>query len=171
MKKQDAKVEEGIQWHNAYFPLQIIVTKELNEEEHVWLRSLTRNISLQEAKRLACQYRVIREKGTKEELLNAETIVELVSKASNIELARDVKEEGIMTIMEMAAPMIEEERKKAVEERKQGVRNMAEAYWELNGSAAMAAQKIRSKYPDVEKEFIDSVIREVYGMVNFTMGI
>ena len=94
----------------------------------------------------------------KDELLNAETVVELVSKASNIELARDVKEEGIMTIMEIAAPMIEEERKKTVEERKkvieerkQGVRNMAEAYWELNGNAAMAAQKIRSKYPDVEK--------------------
>ena len=86
-----------------------------------------------------------------------------VSKASNIELARDEKEEGIMTIMEMAAPMIEE-RKKAIEERKQGVRNMAEACWELNGNAAMAAQKIRSKYPDVEKEFIDSVIREVYGI-------
>ena len=106
----------------------------------------------------------------KNELLNAETVVELVSKASNIELARDVKEEGIMTIMEMVAPMIEEERKRAEKERKQGVRNMAEAYWELNGNAAMAAQKIRSKYPDVEKEFIDSVIREVYGMENFTMG-
>ncbi len=94
----------------------------------------------------------------------------MVSKVSNIELATDVKEEGIMTIMEMAAPMIEEERKKAIEERKkaieerkQGIRNMAEAYWELNGNAAMAAQKICSKYPDVEKEFIDSVIREVYG--------
>lgn len=88
-----------------------------------------------------------------------------------------MKEEGIMTIMEMAAPMIEEERKKAIEERKkaieerkQGVRNMAEAYWELNGNVTMAVQKIRSKYPDVEKEFIDSVIREVYGMENFTMG-
>lgn len=150
---------------HTVFPLQIIVTKELNEEDHVWLRSLTRTISLQEAKRLADQYRAIREKGTKEELLNAEMVVELVSKASNIELARDVKEEGIMTIMEMAAPMIEEERNKvAEEERKQGVRNMAEAYWELNGNAAMAAQKIRSKYPDVEKEFIDSVIREVYGI-------
>lgn len=150
---------------HTIFPLQIIVTKELNEEDHVWLRSLTRNISLQEAKRLAEQYRAIREKGTRDELLNAETVVELVSKASNIELAKDVKEEGIMTIMEMATPMIEEERNKvAEEERKQGVRNMAEAYWELNGNAAMAAQKICSKYPDVEKEFIDSVIREVYGI-------
>ena len=72
--------------------------------------------------------------------------MDLVSHASNIELAQDVKGDGIMTIMDVAGPVIEEEREKARAEREkakaerekarewliQGIRNMAETYFQFN---------------------------------------
>ena len=49
-----AEATKGIYYINRYceFPIQIIVTKELDEEQHVWINSLTSQISEQHIKKL-----------------------------------------------------------------------------------------------------------------------
>lgn len=153
LKKKGCKITgrcKGIyEVRNLLFPLQIIVTKELDETNHIWLKSLTRNISEQNARNLAYEYRAVRESGAKNDLFNAETVVNLVSHASNVVFAGDLKEEGIMTIMELAAPAIEAERKKTDEERKKtknerrtGIRNMAELCFRFNQPRETAKEAI-----------------------------
>lgn len=180
LKKRGCKITgrcKGIyEVRNLLFPLQIIVTKELDEKNHIWLKSLTRNISEQNARNLAYEYRAVRESGAKNDLLNAETVVNLVSHASNVVLTGELKEEGIMTIMELAAPAIEAERKKTDEERKKtdeerkktknerrtGIRNMAELCFRFNQPRETAKEAIIEKYPDSSSSFIDSILAEYY---------
>ena len=89
--------------------------------------------------------------------------MDLGSHASNIELAEDVKEDGIMTIMDIAGPVIEEEREKAREWLIQGIRNMAETYFQFNQPREAAQKAIVEKYPDAGENLINSVIVAVYG--------
>lgn len=155
---------------HTVFPLQIIVTKELDGEDHIWLRSLTRKLTLQDARRLSHQYRSVRKTGTKADRQNAETVMELVSRASDIELVKDEKEDGIMTIMDVAGPVIEEEREKAREEREKarewlllGMRNMAETYFQFGQPQEAAQKAVAEKYPDAGVELIHSIIANIYG--------
>lgn len=158
------------------FPLQIIVTKELDGKDHIWLRSLTKKLTIQDARLLSHQYQSVRKNGTKADRQNAEMVMELVSHASDIELVKDGKEDGIMTIMDVAGPVIEEERERAREEREKareerekarkwlmlGIRNMAETYFQF-GQPQQAAQKaIAEKYPDAGEELINSIIANIY---------
>ena len=146
---------------HTVFPLQIIVTKELDDQ--IWLRSLTRTLTIQDARRLSHQYKSVREYGTKAEQQNAETVMDLVSRASNIEFAEEVKEDGIMTIMDVAGPVIEEEREKARQWLILGIRNMAETYFQFRQPRETAQKAIIEKYPDAGESLINSVIVTVYG--------
>lgn len=48
------------------------------------------------------------------------------------------------------------------EGRIEGIRNTAEAYYELNVDAFTTAEKVKAKYADINKAVIDRIIEEVY---------
>lgn len=58
------------------FPMQIIVTKELNWENHVWLKSLTRSLERKQAEELLDSYEKLEDE---KDCANAGAIVKLVS--------------------------------------------------------------------------------------------
>ncbi len=126
------------------------------------MKSLTRQITVQRAKSLAYQYHLMRESGSKVDLLNAEAVVDYVSRASDVVLEKDVKEDDIMTIMELAAPKIEEERRKAEEERKLSIRNMVELCFQFGLPKEAARDTVIKKYPSIGKDSINSIIAVIY---------
>ena len=66
--------------YDMIFPMQVIVTKELEESRHVWLKSLTRSMNIAQAERLLDSYdRLERE----EERAKAGVVVNLVSDINN----------------------------------------------------------------------------------------
>lgn len=75
--------QEGKRIYRIYdmiFPMQVIVTKELEESRHVWLKSLTRSMNIAQAERLLDSYdRLERE----EERAKAGVVVNLVSDINN----------------------------------------------------------------------------------------
>jgi hypothetical protein len=65
--------------HGAFFPSQIIVTNELDPENHVWLRSLTNHIQESDVKKLAQATRQLTQKG---DVDNSESVIEVVVNAN-----------------------------------------------------------------------------------------
>lgn len=66
--------------YDMIFPMQVIVTKELEESRHVWLKSLTRSMNIAQAERLLDSYD--RLEGEKERA-KAGVVVNLVSDINN----------------------------------------------------------------------------------------
>jgi hypothetical protein len=83
---------------NVLFATQIIVTGAIDKEEHLWLTSLTKNITREDYTELMLKVNVL--KGN-EDRRNAEAVVEVVSKA-NQEQLKKWKEDAAM------APVIQE---------------------------------------------------------------
>lgn len=83
-------------------PIQIIVTSRLNKDEHIWLNSLTKTLSLEQAKELVCTTNELQDVKQKQ---FAETVWEVVAKA-NEELIEKMMEEDIMcqALMEIMKP-------------------------------------------------------------------
>lgn len=76
----------------GFFPMQVIVSGELNKELHIWLTSLTRNLKTSAAETLV--YRIGRLK-EKDEQMNASAVLNLAMEA-NREVFEKVKEENPM---------------------------------------------------------------------------
>lgn len=72
------------------FPMQFLVTKELNAENHVWVTSLTRNMSRERAQKLLGSYSALSEIEDKQ---NADSVMNVTSQA-NIELFKKMIQEG-----------------------------------------------------------------------------
>ncbi len=89
------------------FPIQILVTKELAKESHVWITSLTRTLSREEARELLDNCAGL---GSDEDRRNADSVVNVASEA-NIELFKRMIQEGDQMceeLKELLAPEIEE---------------------------------------------------------------
>lgn len=66
--------------YDMIFPMQVIVTKELEESRHVWLKSLTRSMNIAQAERLLDSYDRLE---GEEERAKAGVVVNLVSDINN----------------------------------------------------------------------------------------
>ena len=89
------------------FPLQILVTKELNKETHVWVTSLTRTMSRARAQQLLNNYSMLEDS---EDRQNADSVMNVASEA-NIDLFKKMIQEGdhmCEELKELLAPEIVE---------------------------------------------------------------
>ncbi len=89
------------------FPMQILVTKELNEESHVWVTSLTRTLSRKRAHKLLYHYSALKDN---EDKRNADSVMNVTSQA-NIVLFKKMIQEGdhmCEELKELLAPEIVE---------------------------------------------------------------
>ena len=89
------------------FPMQILVTKELDQKTHVWVTSLTRTLDRERAKRLLDNCSVLADE---EDRRNADSVVNVASEA-NIELFKKMIQEGDQMceeLKELLAPEIVE---------------------------------------------------------------
>jgi hypothetical protein len=95
-----------IQKSSLFFPIQIIVTEELESEEHVWLRALTDHLQEADARRLAQATRILSQKG---DIDNADAVINVTMKA-NKEFFEKIKEDEIMceALREFFRPELEE---------------------------------------------------------------
>ncbi len=89
------------------FPMQVLVTKELVRESHVWITSLTRTLSRDDARELLDN---CAELGSEEDRRNADSVVNVASEA-NVELFKRMIQEGDQMceeLKELLAPEIVE---------------------------------------------------------------
>lgn len=89
------------------FPMQFLVTKELNEKNHVWVTSLTRNIDRKKAQKLLYNYSALSDIEDKQ---NADSVMNVTSQA-NIQLFKKMIQEGdhmCEELKELLAPEIVE---------------------------------------------------------------
>ncbi len=108
----------------ALFPMQVLVTKELDREEHVWVTSLTRNLSRKRAQKLLGSCTGLSDD---EDRRNADSVVNVASEA-NIELFRKMIQEGDQMceeLKELLAPEIVEFKIRLAEQNAQLMDNAA----------------------------------------------
>jgi len=89
------------------FPMQILVTKELDRKSHIWITSLTRTLGRKDARDLLDHCAKL---GSAEDRENADSVVNVASEA-NIELFKKMIQEGdrmCEELKEMLAPEIVE---------------------------------------------------------------
>ncbi len=106
------------------FPMQILVTKELNEENHIWVTSLTPTMSRTRAQKLLNNYSALK---NDEDKRNADSIVNVASEA-NIELFKKLIQEGEQMceeLKELLAPEIMEFKIRLEEQNAQLAENAA----------------------------------------------
>lgn len=118
------------------FPMQILVTKELNEESHVWVTSLTRTLSRERAHKLLYNYSALKDN---EDKRNADSVMNVTSQA-NIELFKKMIQEGdhmCEELKELLAPEIVEFKIRLAEQSAQLADNAAK----LADNAAEIADK------------------------------
>lgn len=107
-------VSRGIYYvyKDGFFDTQIIVSKELSQEEHLWVVSLTRNIQRETAKRLAIQTRSFSGKSERE---YADSVLSVAIEANKKEFGILKKEENDMN--EALTKFFETEINEKVEEK------------------------------------------------------
>lgn len=103
-----AKVKKGIyRIDDLIFPIQVLVTRELDKESHIWITSLTRSLNRKDAQGLLDNCAGL---SSSEDRKNADSIVNVASEA-NIELFKKMIQEGDQMceeLKEMLAPEIVE---------------------------------------------------------------
>lgn len=118
-KRKIECVANGIYYiSEPWFDVQLIVTSELDEKEHMWLRSLTEQMSSETAQRLVCEIQGLKREDEKD---FADSVLEVAMSANRNAFHR-VKEGVDMcnALRELMAPEIEAEleaaRKRVTEE-------------------------------------------------------
>ncbi|MDE7028653.1 MAG: hypothetical protein K2P63_01590 [Lachnospiraceae bacterium] len=106
-KKYDVvKKADGIyRVSGLLFPVQILATKELNEQSHVWITSLTRTMNMECAQRLLDNFTGLSDDTDRK---NADSVMNVASEA-NIELFKKMIQEGDQMceeLKELLAPEI-----------------------------------------------------------------
>ena len=101
------------------FPAQIVVTKELNRQEHIWLTALTDEMQKQQMKELLDKVESFHTKFDRE---LAEAVLEVAIKA-NWQTAQELRGDGNMceALMELMEPEINKIKETVREETKQQV--------------------------------------------------
>jgi hypothetical protein len=129
------------------FDMQIIVSREVEEKEHVWLYSLQRDISWEAYYRLLMS---IDELESKEKEEYGEAVLEVVSRANmeHIEKWKEA-EEMCATLEKIMAPELEEKKQEGIWEGRQ--EGMIIAYAELGISVQNIAEKLSLSVETVEK--------------------
>lgn len=139
-----------VEW-NGGFPLQVIVTKELDKERHVWLRSLSDELDEEDLSRL---FRSVGQTEGKQEREYAEAVMQVGIKA-NVETIKKMKKEEENMSCQALLELFEPELKQAVEEgehrgerkeRKNGIRVLVETLSELGYSEEDIVNVLMQKY-------------------------
>lgn len=143
---------------NSCFPMQIIVTSELNQEEHLWLRALTEKLSRDSAEKLLHKTSELRGVDEKE-LANS---VITVSVSANKALFSNVKEgdpmfEALECLMENRFQTVREEERQAA--------NLETAKRMLE-SGRLSCEEI-AMYSDLSIEQVEELARELNANLQF----
>ena len=69
------------------------------------------------------------------------------------------EKEGVKIMATLFDEYVAEER---AEERKKGIKNMVETYYKFSQDCFAAKEAVMEKYPDVDEQFIDNIVEEVY---------
>ena len=149
--------------NHFYFDIQVIVTQQLDENHHIWLSSLTQNISKTRAEKLLNTAANLYLKDDKD---FAESVLQ-VTMSKNKEIFDKVKEESEMceALRELMKPEIDAEVKKQVQEQVQEqvqkqVQERMDAFYAENRSAiaekdsAIAEKDSAIAQKDKEIEFL-----------------
>ncbi len=130
------------------FPTQIVVAKELEKKSHTWLRSLSRNLEIEEIRKLLEQRKQMTEVYEKE---LAESVLEVALEANKWILEEWKGDEGMFeSLLEMMEPQLqlreERIRRESMEEgMEKGIRGMVEALREFGiGDAEIKAAIIKN---------------------------
>jgi flagellar biosynthesis/type III secretory pathway protein FliH len=133
-----------------HFPAQIIAIKEVNEEEHVWLRGLTEHLEEENAKRLIYATRLLQQKG---DVDNADAVLQVSMKANEAVYDKMKKEDIIVceALRELMRPEIEQEFQQGMQQgiqqgMQQGIQKMLGVLQELNQSTDTAFAQLKDKY-------------------------
>jgi hypothetical protein len=133
-----------------HFPVQIIAIKEVDEEKHVWLSSLTDHLKTETARRLVYAARLLEQKG---DVDNADAVLQVSMKANEAVYNKMKQEDRIMceALRELMRPEMEEELARGLaqgvaQERRQGIQTLLSAFQELGLSAETALAQLMDKY-------------------------
>ena len=135
------------------FPVQLIITKELDREAHIWLKALTEKMEEQEMRRLLEQIQQLSKKQEKE---FADSILEVSVKA-NKKILNEIRGDDQMcqALLELMEPEINEIKRKAEEQGiergiekglEQGIRQLIIILQELGYENEMIKTLIMKKY-------------------------
>ena len=107
-KYEVVKKAEGIyRIKGMVFPMQIVVTKEIDKASHIWMTSLTRTLNRERAQKLLQSYVALNDEKDKR---NADSVVNVASEA-NMKLFKQMIQEGdemCEELKELLAPEIVE---------------------------------------------------------------
>lgn len=135
--------ESGIYYveGKVLFPTQIIVTKELNQEKHTWLRVLSENVEERDAIRLLDKIKVLTEKDDKD---MADSVLWVMMEA-NQQMVEEWKGDADMfdALMEIVEPQVKLREEKV---RKEGIRGTVDVLKELGHGEAEIKTVIIKKY-------------------------
>ncbi|MDE6619905.1 MAG: hypothetical protein K2K74_05320 [Lachnospiraceae bacterium] len=149
-KYELTKRAEGIyRIHGMLFPVQFLVTGEMDEEGHVFLTSLTRTLSWEQAQRLLDKTAKLK---NKEDRKNADSVINVASEA-NMNLFKKMIQEGDQMceeLKEMLAPEIVEFKILVAKQNKQ----LADKDAKLADNAAKLADK-DAKLADKDAKLAD----------------
>lgn len=139
--------------HGMLFPMQILITGELDERNHVWVTSLSRTMDKKRAQRLLNTYSKLMDE---EDRKNADSVVNVASEA-NIDLFRKMIQEGSQMceeLKEMLAPEIVEFKMRLAEQNKQ----IADMNAKLADNAAKLADNA-AKLADRDAKLADNAAK------------
>ncbi len=143
---------------NSIFRTQVVVTQELNEDEHIWLRSLTRRMTLNQLEKLAIKYQELPDGNEKQWV---ESVVDVVSQA-NFEMIREWKEGALMNaaVAELFRPDIENLKMLLERERQEKERLLAKERQEKERLLAKERQE-KEKLLAQERQEKEKLLEEV----------
>ena len=148
------KIRPGIYYlrgERILFPTQVIVTRELAEENHAYLRVLTRKPRKGDVNRFLKLYKGLSEKAERE---YAESILEVFTEANRKWVER-WKGEGEMgaALMEIMAPELQEAKKQGIEQgMEKGIRGAVDILESLGLSREQIKEAVMERYSLTEKE-------------------
>lgn len=149
------------------FPTQIIVTKELGEKNHIWLKSLSDRLKKEELRRLLEEVEGLTQKLEKE---LADSVLE-VSIRANLELVDELKgdENVCQALLEIMEPEINKIAEKAAEKAAEKTRR--EMQEEAERKAKIQALDIAKKMIRSGKFTIEEILEYVPGISAEEAGI
>lgn len=131
------------------FPVQIIVTKELDKDTHTWLRALSEKMEKQDIYHLLENIHQLKEKFDKE---LADSVLE-VSVSANKQLVKELKGDDSMSqaLLEIMQPELQEIERKLMEKwrkegREEGIRHMITTLRNFGHSDVEIKEAIQTQY-------------------------
>lgn len=133
------------------FPTQMIVTGELAEENHAYLRVLTRKLRKRDVGRFLELYRNLSGKAERE---YAESILEVFAEANRKQLEKWKGEDEMgPAFMEIMAPELQEAKRRGIEEGiEKGIHGAVDILQNLGLSSAEIKKAVMNRYSLTEKE-------------------